>query len=358
MRGMRIGGVVLVVACASGDDGEDATAPHAFAPWDPPPATDPLTTRLCPASDDPHGQADTTFIDCAMEGGRFAGEVAPLDGPLSVMVWNLERGQQLDGQLDAWARGDLPVPDLLLASEVDRGCDRSGGVSVTGAIAETLGLDYAFGVEFVELPRASGSGGTLSTTCEHGNAILSRYPLGNVSWAIHADNLSWYVPPPDEGEPTGEPRLGGRSYVMADVDLGDGRYLRAVSVHFESRITAIDVQIGQAAESGALAGSSPIPAIVGGDTNAPTYTADVYEGRLTADTVQDRTIGAWYVEGLVDAHAELPARERGTSSGLIIDLLFGKDVGFSAPVVCDEAVCDPLSNHRAIWAEVEVPVTD
>lgn len=358
MRAAPMAWTLLGMACSADPGGEDAAAPHPFTPWDPPQATDPLATRLCPASEDPHGQVETTFVDCALEGGRFAGSVAPPDGPLRVMVWNLERGQRLDDQLDAWARGDLPVPDLLLASEVDRGCDRSGGVSVTGVIAETLGLDYAFGVEFVELPRVSGSGGALSTTCEHGNAILSRYPLGNVSWAIHADNLSWYTPPPEDGAPTGEPRLGGRSYVMADVDLGDGRFLRAVSVHFESKIAAIDVQIGQAIESGALAGGSPIPAIVGGDTNAPTYTADVYEGRLSADTVRDRTIGAWYAEGLVDAHVAVPAEERGTRGGLVIDLLFGKDVAFSAPVVCDEAVCDPLSDHRAIWVEVEVPVTD
>jgi endonuclease/exonuclease/phosphatase family metal-dependent hydrolase len=204
-----------------------------------------------------------------------------------------------------------------------------------------------FGVEFVELPRTGGAGGRIETACEHGNAILARYPIGNVRWGIHEANDDWYEPEDVGGE--GEPRFGGRSWVQADLDLGEG-LLRAISIHYESRIAANAIQVAQGEETADLAAASPIPVLVGGDTNAPLYTGDVFDGTTSAPL--DQTIAALVDVGLVDAHAPLPPEERPTRSGLVIDLLLGRDVTFSNPGVCLGAVCDDLSDHRAVWATV------
>lgn len=346
--------LTLLAACTTTsdptDDSGDTGAAYTFSPYagDPDPI-DPTTSRLCDGWDDPEGVDDTTFIDCRIEGGTFAPDLPPLDGPLRIMVWNLERGQTITKQLAAWADGDLPIPDVLLASEVDRGCSRSEQRNVPRAVAEALGMDYAFGVEFVELPRGGGSGGTIDDTCEHGNAILSRYPMGNVRWAIHAENQSWYLPP-DERDGGGEPRLGGRSYVQADLDLGEGRYLRTFTLHFENRPPPTTQQ-AQAAELADLADASPIPVALGGDTNSFGYTADVFSGGAATGDVVDLTIGPFVDAGLVDAHATLPAEDRATRTGVVIDLLLGRGVSWSNPVVCDAAVCDDLSDHRAVWAD-------
>lgn len=334
----------LLAACAPapGDAPTDDTDPaYVFEAFDGT-SSDPLTTRLCA---DVGPTDDPTRITCAVEGGPLPGAPGPAD-PF-VMVWNLERGQRIEAQLAAWDSGDLPVPDVLIASELDRGCSRSGGGHVTRQVAEALGMAWVFGVEFVELPRTGGSGGVIEAPCEHGNAILARYPIGNVRWGIHEANDGWYDPEDVGGE--GEPRYGGRSWVEADLDLGDG-FVKVISVHYESRVAANAIQVAQGAETAAQAAASPIPVLVGGDTNAPLYTGDVFGGTTSDPT--DRTIAALVDAGLVDAHAPLPAEERPTRSGLVIDLLLGRDVTFTDPGVCPGDVCDDLSDHRAVWATV------
>ena len=65
----------------------------------------------------------------------------------------------------------------------------------TRELAAALQMHYVFATEFIELPRPGGAGGTIDVTCEHGNAILSRWPLGNVGWKFHDENIIWYTPP-------------------------------------------------------------------------------------------------------------------------------------------------------------------
>ena len=67
----------------------------------------------------------------------------------------------------------------------------------------------------------------IEATCEHGNAVLSRYPLGNVELIRHATNSDVWVGSSEQ------PRLGGRVAVKADVWVGD-RILHVYSLHFES----------------------------------------------------------------------------------------------------------------------------
>jgi endonuclease/exonuclease/phosphatase family metal-dependent hydrolase len=330
---------------------DSATPPRPFTRVAAAPTRDVATARLCTWPDESEPGFDPASVSCAAEGFRYADEApTPTTGPLRVMAFNIERGLKLDALLDAFADGSLPVPDVLLASELDRGCSRTAARDVTGEIAAALAMDAVFGVEFVELPRDAGAGGAIAGSCEHGNAIFSRFPLGNVEVIQHAENLSWYQPPDDRQG--GEPRLGGRVMVAADARLGgDGApLLRLVSIHYESRPESWQgILAAQAAESAALGLAPGGPAVVGGDTNFPFYGLD-----LTRDdgTVRDPGAAAFFDAGYEDAHAALPYAERPTRNGIVIDLIFGAGVTFSAPAVCAEALCDTLSDHQAVWADV------
>jgi endonuclease/exonuclease/phosphatase family metal-dependent hydrolase len=214
-------------------------------------------------------------------------------------------------------------------------------------IARALGMNYVFGVEFVELPRQGGSGGVITSTCEHGNAVLSRYPLGNVGALRHRAQRSWYLPPAERDGKDGEPRLGGRVLVYADVKVGD-EVRHAYSLHFESSPEYLDVQVAQAVETAEHAAARRFPAVVAGDTNAPFYWLDLRNGPDLAPS--DEVTQAFFERGFVDAHASVPVAERGTRNGLVLDLVLGHDLGFSAPGRCAPELCGALSDHLAVWA--------
>lgn len=311
-------------------------------------APDVMAERLCAdAALRPDEQSDPVYIACELEGGSFAPDDLAAPESVRVMVWNMERGQQIDEQLTWFSQ--LPAtdqPDILLLSEVDRGCSRSGSRDITREVAAALQMNYLFVTEFIELPRLGGAGGTIDVTCEHGNAILSRWPLGNVGWKFHEQNITWYTPPEERGA-EGEPRLGGRVLLWADTRIGD-RYLHLVTLHYESNPQYRETQIEQARETAELALRSPHRAVVGGDTNASLYWLDILQG-----TAEDPTIGAFLTRGFEDAHADFTGN-RATRGGLVLDLLLGDGPWFSAPHICPAEQCSALSDHLPLWATVQL----
>ncbi len=262
-----------------------------------------LTERLCDEASDPDGAPDKIQIKCRTEAGNFAPE-PPATPPaeLLVMTYNLERGQRLDGILDGFAKGTLPTPDVLLANELDRGCTRSNDRNVARDVAKALGMNYVFAVEFIELPRKGGAGGRIDNLCEHGNAIFSRFPLGNVETLRHALQKDWYVPPEERGD-EGEPRLGGRIDVMADINVG-GTIIHASSIHYESNPAYGKEQNAAAKATAAWGLAKPYRVLVGGDTNAPFYTLDLSIGATGKDR-RDPIVYEFLDKGYIDSHAEL-----------------------------------------------------
>ncbi len=343
--------LVFVAACTASvdapvDDGADTDLVWEELPMGGDEA-DPVTDRLCAESADPTRVTETTQLDCLVEGGHHAPANATAPDSLLVMTWNLERGLRYDEQAAALLDGTLPRPDILLLSEVDRGCPRTGRRHIARELATALGMDWVYGVEFVELPSGT-TPDALATQCEHGNAVLASFPLGNATHSFHRSNDSWYAPPADWGT-ADEPRLGGRSLVGADAQIGSQR-VRLFALHFESRVQVIDIQVDQAVETAELAAESPYAVLVGGDTNSPGYTFDVEDGDAARGDADDRTVAALLAADLVDAHAPLTYPTRATRKGLVLDLLLGRGVTFTEPGVCDPAVCDPLSDHQAVWA--------
>ncbi|MDC0666701.1 endonuclease/exonuclease/phosphatase family protein [Nannocystis radixulma] len=306
-------------------------------PYDPGPPD--LDARLCDEAADPAGAPDKIFLHCRLEGGSFAPPaVAPRD-ELVVLAWNLERGLQIDGQLAALkALDELPAVDVLLLGEVDRGCSRTGGRAIAWELAEALQMNFVFGVEFTELPREGGPGGTIASTCEHGNAILSRYPLGGVELVRHAANRSWYD--------SAEPRLGGRMFLKADLAVGTSR-LAVYSLHFESGALDGAYRTAQATELAEHGLQQPHRVVFGGDMNAALYFLDPGGDRT------EETTRPLFDRGYLDAHRSLPTDQRTTHDpGLVLDLIFSSGPFTSAPGLCSFADCPDLSDHAPIWATV------
>jgi endonuclease/exonuclease/phosphatase family metal-dependent hydrolase len=298
---------------------------------------DVLVDRLCDEAADPADAPDEIYIHCRLEGSCQAPDTAPTD-MLRVMAWNVERGMTLSAQLAAFADGSLPMPDILLVSEVDRGCTRSGDTNVAWDYAAALGMNHVYGVEFIELPRP---GDAITATCEHGNAIFSKYPIGNVELLRHTVNESWYE--------TDEPRLGGRMALMADIRVGD-RLLRVAALHFESGVEDGPKRAAQAAELADALNAQANPSLAAGDTNAGLYAFDLLSG-----THGELTTEAFFERGFVDAHVDLPVNGRVTHPpALVLDLILLNGPTAMGSEVCPSQLCDELSDHRAVWTIVQL----
>jgi endonuclease/exonuclease/phosphatase family metal-dependent hydrolase len=202
---------------------------------------------------------------------------APPRGTLRLLAWNMERGRH-------WKEGArlireteaLRDPDIILLGEMDLGMARSGNAHTTREMAAALGMNHAYGVEFLEL-----TGGELGERelypgpnewGYHGNGILSRYPLRDVRMLRFPGIEKWY-----DGKSYGandservQKRLGGRMALFATVRLH--RDVTVVSTHLESSARDASMRKTQTAllldELRAYAKDAPV--ILGGDLNAGT----------------------------------------------------------------------------------------
>lgn len=156
-----------------------------------------------------------------------------------VVQWNIERGSQLEGIIDALRACDA---DILLLQELDVDCRRSGYINVPREIAKALGMQVYFFCEFEELDSArrkpehgvgplsppfhTGSNSNAAPRPDpplplrlqqrqangtlrhfHGNAVLSRRATLRDPVVIpHSANLDWEA----AGQRLCEPRHGGR----------------------------------------------------------------------------------------------------------------------------------------------------
>jgi endonuclease/exonuclease/phosphatase family metal-dependent hydrolase len=305
--------------------------------------------RLCAEASAPDGAPDTTFIDCEIEGATFSTEPPPGKDALVVLAYNILRGFEVDAQLDMITSGvDFPVPDVLLLSEVDRGCQRTEFRNIARDYAERLGYYYVYVTEFVELPGDRGDTGPYDPPlCEHGNALVSRYPLGNVRQIRHAENRSWYTPP-DDPNPD-EPRLGGRIAIAADAKIGSV-LVRFYVLHLESTLSTLGIRDAQAEEIAADGEGVTHPVIAGGDLNTFFYYEDLENGTLTEPPVK-----SFIDRGHEDAHQDVPLEERYTSFDpfdMVLDIILPRGVEVTRAGRCPAERCGTLSDHLPVFAEV------
>lgn len=199
-------------------------------------------------------------------------------GPiLRVAFWNVARGERLDEVLLALTatesflrqvRADrrsrvaaelhlLQAADVLALNEVDIGVGRTGYRHVVEELAVALGMNYAFGVEFIELAPLLLGRPDPSYRGLHGNAVLSRYPIRRATARpFHHQGFDWYTqerrffcglasgdstasatPPLARALSFCQLRRGGRTALIVELEvseLPEGR-ITVVTTHLENR---------------------------------------------------------------------------------------------------------------------------
>ncbi|MBS1769479.1 MAG: endonuclease/exonuclease/phosphatase family protein [Acidobacteria bacterium] len=181
---------------------------------------------------------------------------------VSALAWNLERGIQLDGIIDALRNHEsLKDADVLLLSELDHGMARSGNRFVAEEIAAALDLNYAFAPVYIALQKGSGVESDVegeNTNSIHGLAMFSKYPMRN----IHAIPL-----PNGKDKMWGkEKRLGHLRALFAEIDHPLGTF-RAVSVHLDAHCSRAHRRLQMKLILDHLETLPELPTLIGGDWN-------------------------------------------------------------------------------------------
>ena len=252
---------------------------------------------------------------------------------LHVAQWNIERGVNFDAVAAALQGPDvfsklitaspskkltadlrekalkqsqiLSRSDVIFLNEVDWGLKRSGYHNVAKELADTLRMNYAYGVEFVEVDPITLDIENLSADGEndpeiaknlkldqsstlglHGNAILSRFPLRDVRiYRFKTQGHDWYHTEKKEASQVEklkrvagdkvflekvfrEVRRGGRMMLLAEIDdpSSPGKSITLVNAHLEAR-TKPKNRVAQEAEILEEIKGIGQPVILAGDMN-------------------------------------------------------------------------------------------
>lgn len=253
---------------------------------------------------------------------------------LRIACWNIERGLEYDAveaafhseaQLAALLdkrrfpegsdarRGVLEqaallrAADVIVLNEVDKGMKRTGYRDIAADLAARLGMNHAFGVQFVELspvylsglpPRADPQENEILEEIRvdperykglHGVAIFSRFRLENVRlMPFEHKPYDWFrsekqgASPLEKGkrllgevvflqETVREVRRGGRMTLYADI--ADARlpngHVTIAATHLENRAKP-SARVTQLKEILAAIKDTPHPVILAGDMNTST----------------------------------------------------------------------------------------
>jgi endonuclease/exonuclease/phosphatase family metal-dependent hydrolase len=135
------------------------------------------------------------------------------------------------------AHPDLAGTKLLFLNDMDNGMARTRNEDTTALLANCLGMDYVYGVEFVELTEGKKEEYTVARDFGHqntrslrGNAILSAYPLTNFDMIrLPGTEEYWH-----KDGANGTYRLGGRMAIFATMPVVDKHGQRSGSVEVVS----------------------------------------------------------------------------------------------------------------------------
>lgn len=296
---------------------------------------------------------------------------------LGVVMFNMERGVHLAEIADFLQDcPDIQPFDVILANELDDGCARSFNKNTARELAETFGLNYAWGLEFIELVNDENEKGF------HGNAVFSRWPIRRAGVIRLPEQYNWYF--------DRQKRIGGRVAVFAELDIA-GKPLGVVSIHLENRTHGEGRRAQMQVILEAVEKEFPnIPVILGGDLNTNTFDGrDKEDIQAIAGSEEMRCRCLEQVfdyEALLPACAEagytilpkeakltrrkplpdgdfLPLRLdwillRGITSGESRMVSTAKqDLTYAKPGSALEAFAgEELSDHNAIWAECRLDI--
>ena len=264
---------------------------------------------------------------------RSAGPRREPGSGLRVLFWNIERGLQWklirtaltdtddfrrliqankpisDGR---WRKAatelaELQRADILILNEVDLGTKRTGYADVSRELADATGMNYAFGVEFVEVDRLYTGGERIEMETPelskaladdlrvdahgfrglHGNAVLSRFPIRSASIKRLSECYDWYgeeiraISTLESGKRWAakkvfaerikrQVRRGGRMSLIVELEVDDiPQVLTVVSTHLEDR-SKPSCRVQQMAEVAQQVTEVRGPVVIGGDLNSST----------------------------------------------------------------------------------------
>jgi endonuclease/exonuclease/phosphatase family metal-dependent hydrolase len=209
-------------------------------------------------------QTELNTVLHTVQTGSFVPHSYPAKPHYRMLAWNIERGKELAGQIEAFRMTPyLRDCDVLLLTETDVGMARSGNIDVARTLAEELGYDYAFAPCYLSLVKGSGTERDVEGENDiglHGNAILSRYPILNTRRIALRNGIDKMA--------SNEKRLGTQCAVAAVIDF-PGSPLPVASVHLDANST----QQHRADQIRDILDALPSsgPALIGGDWNTTTF---------------------------------------------------------------------------------------
>ena len=272
---------------------------------------------------------------------------------LRVAEWNIERGLEFDAIKRAFSDPTLNQADVVVLNEVDWGINRTLFRNVAAELAGACGMNYAYGVEFVEVdPATMGlepqvvmrevkhtytrpgvskeevrahikqimTSDPLRYRGLHGTAILSRYPLKDVRLVrFKFQGYDWYGEEKKKASKTvkvenklsidvfkeqlaRQVRRGGRMMLLADImdpEFPSGR-ITIVATHLEDMTTPANRR-KQLAELLAQVRTINNPVIVAGDMNTSTH--DAAPVSISHSLKQRFGNGRWWAEDAAPAVA-------------------------------------------------------
>lgn len=275
---------------------------------------------------------------------------------LSVVAWNVERC--LFPEASAAHIAHL-APDVVLLSEVDHGMSRTAQRHTTEAMAQQLGMAYAYGVEFHELDLG---GPTERHFCKddfnalgwHGNAVLSKAPFDKVTLIRLDDHGHWYSA--EAGADPEQPRLGGRMAIAAIVPTAAGPVC-VVSTHLESNAGTAHRAAQMTVLLDGIDDFAPgLSVLIGGDLNTGNHLPPDFDWRqetLFADAEARGYSWGFTADGLTTrASLITPHPER----KMKLDWFAGRNLtpGNKAVIPSTDANGRPLSDHDAIWTRATI----
>jgi hypothetical protein len=141
--------------------------------------------------------------------------------PLKVIGFNAERGTYWAEFAEmVMSMPEMEKPDLVILNEMDIGMARSGNVHTARKLAFRLGMNYAWGLEFVELTNGNRQEQNVTRDLKntmglHGNAILSTCPLYDPILVRDKLDERYFSNVAFKGNDMGsEKRLGGRMAIF------------------------------------------------------------------------------------------------------------------------------------------------
>ncbi|KAJ2029980.1 hypothetical protein IW146_003168 [Coemansia sp. RSA 922] len=245
--------------------------------------------------------------------------------PLRVVQWNIERGYRLDAVI-ATLR-DLDA-DILCLQEIDIGNMRSGGGDHGLIIAEQLKLNGGVAIEFQELESPCRNdkqqGGGI-----HGNAIFSKFDMEFRVIDHDHQPYNW----PRDGALLGEPRLGRRCTLVAEISVPKRPPVLAYSAHFEC-FTGIIGRTGQLCDllRDSSENADRLPhQLIFGDFNTFAHSLARFSPRYANGWYRFRTLGMtepeWWIKNILSWYPEDGTRnQRLDAEGLPGDLHFSDEI--------------------------------